>query len=70
VEAEWQARDIVFSFECAIQSHEGVNGSARAREQFTVERSGPTQPLNCKNLVSRKGRDQIVRDILVKQDAQ
>jgi hypothetical protein len=69
-DAERKRREVVLVFKLAVHREECRDVPGRAAEKFAVRDSGPTQPLDGRDVVAAQLRDQVVREILVKQNAQ
>ena len=66
---EWQYRKVVLFFQFPIHRDERVDLATNAHQEVSVLHAGPTEPLHGQDVVIWKLRNQIVRNVLVKQDA-
>ena len=69
-DAERQRREVVLVFKIAVHREKCRDVPGCAAEKFAVLDSGPTQPLDGHDVVAAQFQDQVVREILVKQNAQ
>ena len=68
-DAEGKTTEIVLMFELAIHCQKRINLPRRAPEQLAVLDSSPTESLDRHDFMTAQFQDQVVRKILVKQNA-
>ena len=67
--SEGQRQKVVLLFQFLIHRDERVDLATSAHQEVSVPHAGPTEPLHGQYVVTWKLRNQIVWNVLVKQDA-
>jgi hypothetical protein len=68
-DAEGKTTEIVLMFELAIHRQKRIDLPRRAPEQLAVLDSSPSESLDRHDFMTAQFQDQVVREILVKQNA-
>ena len=68
-DTERQPHDVLLSLQLSVHGEERLHVTTRTTQQFAVFHARPTHALNCGDIVLRQGFNQVVRKILVKQNA-
>ena len=67
--AEWKLAKVVLSLQLPVHRDERIDGATRALQEFAIEGARPAQALDGHDFVTHQLWDQVVRQVLVKQDA-